>query len=325
MGAFVRVILSSQTMTFQLNSKKLFLTYPRCDVDPESLVLFLRAKNHYAGCCVARETHEDGGLHLHAFVCFSEPYRTRDAHAFDLVDVVGAVHHPNIQSARSAADVLAYVRKHGDYIDDGDLPGPGKQKWSDALQASTKQEFLASVKSISARDYVLQFDRLSAFARHHYEGRAGKSIQSTYSSFVLPAGLRDWKLQYFDRPRPDRPKALWLVSPSRYGKTQWAKSLDPHAVYWCGTINLDDFYDGCSTVIFDDFDWPKFRDFCKPWLGSQHHFVATDKYRAKRSLEWGGLTIFLSNYLIGEVETSRNLLSWLDANVVQIFLNKPLF
>lgn len=317
-------LILQKSMPFQLNAKKFFLTYPRCDAPPLVLQDLLRTFPDYAGSCIAQERHEDGGLHLHALVCFEKPYRTSIQSIFDIIMPDGTVFHPNIQSARSASHVLAYIRKDGSFLNHGSLPEEGKPKWADSLQAATKDEFLESVRRISPRDYILNFGRLTAFAGHHYPTKDGGSV-SLYREFSLPLGLCNWLSESFYRPRPDRPKALWLVSPSRYGKTQWAKSLDPSAIYWCGTINLDDWYNGCSTVIFDDFDWSTFRNYSKPWLGSQHHFVATDKYRAKRSLVWGGCAIFLSNYLIADVETDNNMLSWLQANVIQVKLNKPLF
>lgn len=56
---------------FRIACKNLCLTYPRCDAWPRDCLEFLidKLSSYYPTFIqVVRETHEDGGLHLHAMV-----------------------------------------------------------------------------------------------------------------------------------------------------------------------------------------------------------------------------------------------------------------
>lgn len=60
---------------------------------------------------IAREKHEDGNYHLHAFIKLDKKVNIGDPTIFDVEGF-----HPNIQGARSNADVIKYVTKDGDWI-----------------------------------------------------------------------------------------------------------------------------------------------------------------------------------------------------------------
>lgn len=111
---------------------------------------------------------------------------------------------------------------------------------------------------------------------------------------------------YFpESPRPLRPKALFLVGPSRLGKTQFVRSLGEHAY----VNNLWDLaaFDGKSDafwhsgyVVFDDLKWSTFEHSAKSFCGAQRDFSVTDKYKRKRRLV-GGLPCIV-NLNIDEYE-----------------------
>jgi len=90
------------------------------------------------------------------------------------------------------------------------------------------------------------------------------------------------------------------VGPSRYGKTQWARSLGRHA-YIANMWDLSafdsltgDFYlDGY--VVFDDINWDTIKGSAKSWFGAQRDFTVCDKYRQKKRIPGGIPCIFLCN------------------------------
>jgi len=95
-------------------------------------------------------------------------------------------------------------------------------------------------------------------------------------------------------------------------------------MYLCGQFNLDDWDDTARYCVLDDFD-VKFFPQWKSFLGCQKCFVLTDKYRKKRTVQWGKPTIWLSN---PEYDIRRALpfaLDWLNKNCVFIELEAPLF
>lgn len=153
---------------FRFEGKFIFLTYPRCELRPDYVKAQLEKNFDIKHFCIASEEHEEADedgviLHIHAVLEFDRIVRTRIASAFDIDGF-----HPNIQGLRSRKAALDYVRKDGDFINN--FPDTQKTSWASILAtATTRDDFLAGVREHYARDYVLQYDRLLAFADVHYQ------------------------------------------------------------------------------------------------------------------------------------------------------------
>lgn len=92
----------------------------------------------------------------------------------------------------------------------------------------------------------------------------------------------------------ERPRSLILIGDSRTGKTEWARSIGEH-MYFNGMLNLDKWDNDATYAVFDDWeDWGRFYLY-KQFLGAQKEFELTDKYRAKRTVQWGKPSIVISN------------------------------
>lgn len=90
----------------------------------------------------------------------------------------------------------------------------------------------------------------------------------------------------------DRPLTLLLVSPTRFGKTAWARSLGKH-IYWHSEFSLKRFHEDAQYAIMDDIVFPPPNP--KAWWGAQLEFEQSDKYMPKRHIHWGKPLIFLAN------------------------------
>lgn len=95
--------------------KDIFLTYSQCPVPPKCLLDFLQdlLKDNMQCCCISQELHQDGGLHLHAYVKVKERLvlnREQFAYWFDL-NYDDPCYHPNVQPARNVKKVVGYVMK----------------------------------------------------------------------------------------------------------------------------------------------------------------------------------------------------------------------
>lgn len=91
-----------------------------------------------------------------------------------------------------------------------------------------------------------------------------------------------------------------LVSPTRFGKTQWARALGLH-VYVANMWDLSafdaldqDFWKS-GYIIFDDIAWDSLKGSAKSWFGCQRDFSVCDKYRKKVRVPGGVPSILLSN------------------------------
>jgi len=123
----------------------------------------------------------------------------------------------------------------------------------------------------------------------------------------------------------ERPRSLLLIGESRWGKTEWARSLTKKHAYFCNLFNIDDWSDEAELIIFDDFDI-RYVPNWKFWFGCQKRGVIVDKYRKKRTVDNGKRFIWLCN---PDSDPRRTLSGaeglWLIRNTVVYELKEALF
>lgn len=155
-----------------------------------------------AECIVAREHHEDGGLHIHCFADFGRKFRSR---ATDIFDVGG--HHPNIEPSKGTPEKgYDYAIKDGDVIAGGlDRPvgksGTGGRttldKWTEITSAPDRDTFWELCHELDPKSTACSFGQLSKYA--------------------------DWK--YADRPPEyESPRGLDFVGGDADGRDEWVQS-----------------------------------------------------------------------------------------------------
>lgn len=304
-------------MAWKFQSVSVFLTYPHCPIGKETLLVRLQEllepyTPKYTVVC--DEQHEDGEPHLHALILLTKRLLTHNERFFDLDG-----HHPNIQSARNKSATIAYVKKHGDFIEDGD--SPVKRKWVEVLTAGDRDEAAQRIREISPRDWVLSYDRVQ-----HYLDTAFPQQRETYTSdysfdaAVIPAGIRRWLDQ---RHESARPLSLLIIGPSRTGKTELARSFGHH-IYWNGYFDLRQYDNSAEYAIFDDIPWERFEFMAKQWLGAQKEFTCTDKYCRKQTIRWGRPTIYISNTDPRD-KMDDHIREWLQHNVITQIIHNKLF
>ena len=76
---------------FRYSAKSIFLTYAKCPVSKEDMLLHLKARarpqaNELVKACIAQEQHKDGDLHLHVAAWYSQKLEFRKADHMDYVD-----------------------------------------------------------------------------------------------------------------------------------------------------------------------------------------------------------------------------------------------
>lgn len=175
-------------MPFRFQAKYGLLTYAQCgDLDPFDVVAHL--SNLGAECIVGRESHGNGGVHLHAFFMFESKFRSSDVRVFD----VGGC-HPNVSRGyANPADGYDYAIKDGDVVAGG-LERPGEhhvQKhsvWSRIIEAETESEFWALARELDPRSVCISFTSLRAYCGHRYA--------PTRAEYRSPDGLRFDASQY---------------------------------------------------------------------------------------------------------------------------------
>lgn len=182
-------------MTFRLQAKNFFLTYPKCPITKqecsESLKKILEPETPFTYLLISQELHQSGDRHLHVLICLGKKLHVRNAKFFD-ISVGTKVYHSNTQSARHIEDVQKYLKKDDlEPLEEGTLP-TRKRNWTDVLEANDKTTFLQLVKQTAPRDYVLNWDRLQTFAEANYALQP-PPYQPCYTAFPnTPDNLQAW-------------------------------------------------------------------------------------------------------------------------------------
>lgn len=186
---------AQRSNTFRFESTSAFLTYARCTLTKEQVLEKLQDKaitiKHYR---IARELHADGTPHIHVVLKLTTQLRTRSQDFFDIDGF-----HPNIQKPRSLKNVCDYVSKDGDVINTFPDSKPG---WGDIIPTcGTREEFLRHMRDNFPRDYIINLDRILAFADYQYKPVIPPYVTQHVFNEV-PNPLLEWVSGNLIKPAP---------------------------------------------------------------------------------------------------------------------------
>lgn len=181
--------------SFRFNNKRAFLTFPQCALSKEQLrdVLLDRTfgTRSVVDWLISHEEHADGSPHLHALLIFDAPFNSVNVACFDVDG-----HHPNIQGARSAKNVITYIKKDGDWIGS---PGidllVGRQatqeRWLGAVNATSRDNFLEIIRTEFPDKFILFNSRIYEYADRHFAPPIVEYV-NPYTDFNTPPLIDDW-------------------------------------------------------------------------------------------------------------------------------------
>lgn len=248
-------------MPFKFDSHKFYLTYAQCgDLDWVTIADVLKSKADIKWARFGHEQHEDGGWHWH--VC-GEWTRRVQSRSERFLDVSGF--HPNIQSTRSTSAVVAYVSKHGQFHDIGDVPANESKR--------TVSEALALAGSANEQEYLracIEAKISYCMAKRYRELELQPTCPHTILEYEPPdIELIKEPLRY--QPIPSNSCAV-VVGPTAIGKTLWAKWICPKPALFVSHLEtLKAYRPGYHrTLIFDDLTWK--------WMDCQRQIALLDWY-----------------------------------------------
>lgn len=245
-------------MSFRYASKNLFLTYSRplstaTEFSLDALKGFLLSFNpSYLVCC--KEKHADGTDHFHALLSWKSTKNFKNPRKFDFMEW-----HPKWEKPRNLEASANYVRKDGDFLEEGTLQV--SQNYTEvAKEYETKGEWM----SWCVRQKISQ-----GYAEYFW-----KEAHPPADSTIWDApteGRTNIALTTFTFTEWDTHSCI-LVGPTGCGKTVWAKRNAPKPALMVSHIDqLRDFNPAVhKSIIFDDMVFKHFP------VQSQIHLV--DQY-----------------------------------------------
>jgi len=263
-------------MTFQFNSKSVFLTYPQCDYSLESFATNIEKLfgSNIDKCIAAQELHQDGNTHLHAAICLKAPFRSRDARCFDLL----AHSHPNINSRFKGGwkKAFKYVMKEGNFLTlpkDLDLETLLVEKDPKTERVARMIKFGTSLDEVDNQEPGYMLVHLQAVQRYHSfielkKRRNEFAMAQLQKVLVQPAEhyssdwnqeIASWLTSNIRQKRSHRQAQMWIKAPPGAGKTSllmWMEKIFNLSIYYWPRDEKwwDGYSDGCyDLIVLDEY------------------------------------------------------------------------
>ncbi|KAH8203902.1 hypothetical protein TruAng_001966 [Truncatella angustata] len=270
----------------------------------------------------ARELHADGHPHYHVVMRFETKVHWKNSYSRfaaqfeeggELRQVATSIRiekpDPGEHPKRFLEGVQGYILK--EYGADNDYVfGTYIQPPQGATETRRQQE---EGWCREALDLVYQ-DETDAFLREHFpvkyvwqphavakfvstkKVRAKPAVKRTYKRkpFKIPKELVSWlRRNIGSRRKMGRPSCLLIVGPSKYGKTEWAKSFGRPIVMQSKFV-YDLMTSECTHIVLNDIDLRKFENW-RDFMGCQMEVAIDGKYREEKMMDWGKPAIFTAN------------------------------
>lgn len=235
---------------FFINGKRFFLTYSQVDesITHDIVYACLGWKRNYKRCIVARELHQDGGLHYHVAVEFTERIQSRRSDFFD----VGAW-HPNVQNCKSWAACVRYTQKDGD-VRYYDCTAEDALELGEETADTGTELFALCETSAGLRDwYAVAISKEVSYSWANAIWNVVRGPRPPTISERLDGGvIGDFALQC--ARLDDSPRCTVVIGPSGIGKTTWVLRHAP--MPYLLVTDPDDlgFFDGHvhKSIVFDE-------------------------------------------------------------------------
>jgi len=281
-------------MTFQFNSKSIFLTYPQCEYPLSDFIANIEALFglNIEKCIAAQEHHKDGNTHLHAAICLKNPYRTRNARCFDDL----ARSHPNINARFKGGwkKAFQYVMKEGNFLTlprELDLITLLKKSDSKTEMITNLVRGGAGLDAIDdqAPGYMLQHLRAVQHYHSFFELKKKRAefaaaqdlkvrvqVVEPYCSDWNQA-IATWLEKNIRQTRIHRQAQLWIKAPPGAGKTSllmWMEKTFKLSIYWWPKDEKwwDGYSDGAfDLIVLDEFRAQKMITELNPVLSGDPH------------------------------------------------------
>lgn len=253
------------------NSGQVFLTYPKCPLEPKVIWEQIQEKTQILLYLIAQEPHADGTLHAHCYLKLVHKPNHQNTRFWDII-LDGKTYHPNYQGCRSPDKVIKYCAKGGNYVSNisakviAELIIKDKKARDVYVEAREK-----AVDSVEEAMKILEHPKTARDLCLH-----GSQIEKNLRTINKRKRPATFDLASFDIDLVwDRSKTLILWGGTNFGKTSWAKAALPRNLFVRHVDKLRAYasgeYDG---IIFDDMSfkhWPRDAQIHLTDVGDESH------------------------------------------------------
>lgn len=199
-------------------------------------------KNNISYLLICRELHKDGTPHIHALIVFTKKVDIKDQHYFDIQS-----YHPNIQTVKHLKKSINYIKKDGNFIEEGDIlehEARSRELPPFDKSMSRLQWFTICFEHKLPYQYALEFWNLNTTSDINTITTVDKDTLKYVTSPLLKIMI----------PKNDHLKSYVIVGPSGCGKTTWAKYHCEKPCLWISHMDdLRKFRPGFhQSLVFDD-------------------------------------------------------------------------
>lgn len=228
----------------------------------EEVLESLKEKKAIKAAVIARELHEDGTPHIHAYVLLEKRFNCRDSRFWDL-----GPYHGNYQKARSIDSVVKYIRKDGDILEHGEI------SWAEKIDSRQEHRRYLGKKLIDGAplDEVVRED---------------PSLLFGLSS--LQKDLHTWKQVSLKAKDAEGVRGVWIYGPSGVGKSRYVRMQEP-SLYLKAQNKWFDGYIGEKAILIDDMDSDCLSHFLKIWA---------DRYSCSGEIKGGNVPLVHERFYI---------------------------
>lgn len=307
---------------FMLQAKKLFLTYPQCDMSKEICLANVKQylNDDKSIIIVGHEKHEDGGDHLHVYIESTKKLRITKSTELDVL----AGKHGNYKTVGVAIDdkirVIKYVTKDNDYVTYNiDVPKL-LHDISNPKSKGRKSKHEGEAKIIV--DKIMQGVKYDQIIRDHpvYCLNNGKKIKEFISDWSnrdeydeedLPS-LYDWQQRLLEelQQKPDPRKVIWYVDTQGNTGKSTMKSLlvRQHNAYYA-TGKCQDMYYAYNKQPIVIFDIPRTHEGHVNYTAIEdfkNGMVFSTKYESKAKVFKKPHVVIFSNFEPNQLSLSQD-------------------
>lgn len=240
---------------FRLNSSNLFLTYPKCNLSRENVLMFMqdKFKDNLKEYLIVQEVHKDGELHIHCYIQLNKKIDYNNPNCLDIIDF-----HGSYESMKNKQKTIEYLLKE-------DTKPLGSCNWSEWLMLSKTHQ--KRQNNLDKFNYVMENGLAKAVETGNialvqlpqYQKAVDiyKILNDKDDRMELPQKLETpWNLPL--NINLDLKKChYWIYSTkSNYGKTTYAQELIKN--YKAQTWNSEEKYQPhivrtTEMIIMDEF------------------------------------------------------------------------